>query len=379
MTTGFVGLGNDATHSHLEAQPLRLTYIGPLPPHGGGIAQHGANLTAALVARGHSVQRLSWRSPYPARLYPGELVDPTAEPAANVRYPLDWHRPHSWITAGRSARQGDALIIPWVTTVHGPAIWAAVRAAPGIPAVALVHNALPHERHLFDASMTGRILRRFDAAVVHATSVAEVLQDLVPNLPIEVVPHPPNLPLTASVLPPRPPLRVLIFGFVRAYKGVELGLDAVAELIRRGVKVELTIAGKFWEPVERWQADVLARRLDDHVVLDDRYIPDEDVAQLFASHHIVLAPYRSATQSGIVPLAQAAGRPVVATAIGGLVEAVEDGVAGRLAAPDSSELANAIADVAGDLERYAEGSRTAATEWTQVADVITRSVSAVTR
>jgi glycosyltransferase involved in cell wall biosynthesis len=352
---------------------LRFTYIGPLPPHFGGIAQHGANLTEALVTLDHAVKRISWSSPYPKRLYPGELTDPTSNPAPYVSYPLAWHRPASWVAAGRAARAGDALVVPWVTTFHAPATGVILRAAGDVPSVALVHNALPHERHAFDASLTAAVLRRFDAAVVHASSVADVVHDLAPDLPVEVVPHPPNLPLTVAPLPPPHPLRVLIFGFVRAYKGVEFGLDAVAEIRHQGVDVELTIAGRFWEPLERWWAEVESRKLTEHVVLDNRYIPDEDVGSLFASHHLVLAPYRTATQSGIVPLAQAAGRPVVASSVGGLVEAVDDGVSGRLTDLNGAALAEAIIEVASDLERYAAGSAAAATCWTQVADVIVRS------
>ena len=349
---------------------MRITYLGPLPPHHGGVAQHGAKLTAALVTAGHAVQRLSWGSPYPARFYPGDLVDPSTSPSKNVRYALDWYRPHSWFRGGRAARLGDALVMPWVTTVHGPATAIARAAAGDTPAVAIVHNALPHERHPFDALLTSVALRRFDAAVVHAATVAEVVQELAPWLPVEIISHPPNLSLTAAPLPPTPPLRVLIFGFVRAYKGVELGLDALERLRRRGMDVEMTIAGRFWEPLSRWQEEIDARNLRDHVVLDDRYIPDGAVGSLFGAHHLVLAPYRSATQSGIVPLAQAAGRPVVATNVGGLVEAVDDGRTGRLADPTGGALADAIADVAADLERYAAASGAATPRWSQVADVL---------
>jgi glycosyltransferase involved in cell wall biosynthesis len=352
---------------------MRITYLGPLPPHLGGIAQHGANVADALLATGNGVQRLSWRRPYPARLYPGDLVDPLAAPAPNVRYLLDWHDPGTWGRAGRAAARGDAVVLPWVTTVHGPATAVVLRATRELPRIAIVHNALPHERHPFDATISRMVLRRFDGAVVHATAVAEQLAELAPDLPVEVVAHPPNLPLRRSPLPnPRTPLRILVFGLVRAYKGVELALDAAALLRERGVDVELTVAGRFWEPLDHWRDEVTRRGLDHTVTLDDRYVPDHEVDELFARHHVLLAPYRAATQSGIVPLAQAAGRPVVATAVGGLAEAVRDGQSGRLAAPgDAEAIADALLEVAEDLDTYASGSAAAATSWEQVAEVIT--------
>ena len=70
---------------------------------------------------------------------------------------------------------------------------------------------------------------------------------------------------------------------------------------------------------------------------------DAEVVALFASHHVVLAPYRSASQSGIVPLARSAGRLVVATKVGGLAEGFSEGIDGELAAPDDpSAFADAI-------------------------------------
>lgn len=349
---------------------MDLTYLGPMPPHTGGIAQHGANVADALEALGHEVERVSWRRPYPARLYPGDLVDPTAHPAPGVRYPLDWFRPDGWHRAGREAGRGDGLVVPWVTPVHGPPTARIVSAALPTPTVAIVHNALPHERHAFDRPLARHGLRRVRGALVHASAVATATRDLVPGLPVEVVPHPPNLDLAPTPLPAGEVPRALVFGFVRAYKGVEIALDAVAALHRRGMPIELTIAGRFWEPRERWEQEVSARGLDHAVGLIDRYVPDEEVADLFATHHLVLAPYLSATQSGIVPLAQAAGRPVVATTVGGLPEVVSEGVNGTLAAPDGAAFADAIVRAWDHVDDLAAGSRGSVTRWTDVAEVL---------
>jgi glycosyltransferase involved in cell wall biosynthesis len=57
-------------------------------------------------------------------------------------------------------------------------------------------------------------------------------------------------------------------------------------------------------------------------------------------------PYRAGTQSGVVPLAYAHDRPVVASAVGGLAEAVDAGETGLLVAPgDAADLARALEEV----------------------------------
>ncbi|MFZ9888374.1 MAG: glycosyltransferase, partial [Myxococcota bacterium] len=57
-------------------------------------------------------------------------------------------------------------------------------------------------------------------------------------------------------------------------------------------------------------------------------------AALFARADLVVLPYRSATGSGVIPLAYHYGKPVLATRTGGLVDVVEDGVTGFLVPPN---------------------------------------------
>ena len=74
---------------------------------------------------------------------------------------------------------------------------------------------------------------------------------------------------------------------------------------------------------------------------------------------LVVAPYRWATQSGVVAMATGAGVPVVATTVGGLPEMVRHGVNGELVpAGDPDRLARAVARVLGHLEHYRHGART---------------------
>ncbi|HHN94447.1 MAG TPA: glycosyltransferase, partial [Anaerolineae bacterium] len=84
----------------------------------------------------------------------------------------------------------------------------------------------------------------------------------------------------------------------------------------------------------------------------DEYIPRADVPRLFQEAALVALPYVEASQSAVVPLAYAFGKPVVASAVGGLPEMVEDGQDGLLVPPrDSDRLAAAIVALLRDDER----------------------------
>ena len=75
----------------------------------------------------------------------------------------------------------------------------------------------------------------------------------------------------------------------------------------------------------------------------DRYLNDEEVRQLFAAADVCVLPYRSATQSGVIPVAYAASCPVITTKVGGLPEFVAEGESGyTVPSEDPAALADAI-------------------------------------
>jgi glycosyltransferase involved in cell wall biosynthesis len=245
----------------------------------------------------------------------------------------------------------------------------------GRPTVVLAHNVRPHEHIPGEEHFARWTLGRASGVVVHASSVRDEVKEIAPASPVTVVPHPPNLRVSRSDLPPRPPLRLLCLGFVRRYKGFDVAVDALGELLARGLDARLTIAGSVWDEKTEWQERVTAAAVRGRVELRDRYASDDEIVSLLRDHHIVVLPYRSATQSGIVPLAYAAGRPVVVSDVGGLGDVVRDRQTGRLVRPEQPhDLADAIAEVAASLDRYASEAAAAATRWEEVADAVLATV-----
>ncbi|MEO0493295.1 MAG: glycosyltransferase [Actinomycetota bacterium] len=348
---------------------MRIAYVGPVPPHRGGVAQHGWQTIEAFERMGHDVAVESWQSLYPAALFKGEQPS-VPRRDGEIRFRLRWWNPLGWVLAGRRCRSAELIVVPWVTPFHAVALWVVLRVAAR-PAVAFVHNPEPHERMPLARPLLRLVMRRCDGAVVHAATAATALADGSDVERIEVTPHPPNLAIDGEPMPPRPPLRLLFLGFVRAYKGVDLAIDAVAELRRRGRDVRLTIAGDFWEDPAPMREDLATRMLADVVELRVGYVPDDQVGPTLAAHHLVVAPYRSATVSGIAPLAFAAGRPIVVTPVGGLPEAIDHGVNGLVAdAVDAVAVADSILDAADRLDELAAGAAESASRWEDVASAL---------
>lgn len=339
---------------------MRWALVGPLHPYRGGIAHYGA-LLARELARADAVAAFNYRRLYPGLLFPGRTqydasADPFALPAARLLDSLD---PLSWGRTARAvaANAPDAVVCHWWQPFFGPALGGVLgglaRRAPACRRVLLCHNVLPHERTRLDLRFARRAFARAEGFLVHSESDAAVLRELLPAARLRVHPHPsydafavdaPTPAAARAALGLAPEARVLLFfGYVRAYKGLDLALRALAQLKDEDPALTLLVVGEFYEPRARTEALIGELHLGNRVCIVDRYVPNEDVARYFQAADLVLQPYRSATQSGIAQIALACGRPVLATRVGGLPEQIADGVSGLLVPPeDPAALAAAI-------------------------------------
>jgi glycosyltransferase involved in cell wall biosynthesis len=179
-------------------------------------------------------------------------------------------------------------------------------------------------------------------------------------------------PLTATPIEPVAG-RILFFGRMMSYKGLDVFLDAVDILATRGVQHQAVVAGRGPE---------LARLSPRIVTLPtvetiDAYISPEETGALFQSAAVVALPYKDATQSGVLASAFGNHRPVVASATGGIPDIVVDGINGVLVPPgDAVALADGLQRLLSSKRVLADltagATRTAAglMNWDHIADEI---------
>ena len=122
---------------------------------------------------------------------------------------------------------------------------------------------------------------------------------------------------------------ILFFGTIRKYKGLGTLLQALA-LLKKEMEFRATIAGEFYVNPKPYRQMAETVGISDWLTWDSRYIPNEEVPRLFREADLVVLPYESATQSGVVPLAYQFEVPVIASDVGGLSELVRDGKTGYL-------------------------------------------------
>ncbi|TQM38565.1 glycosyltransferase family 4 protein [Pseudonocardia cypriaca] len=344
---------------------MRITLIGPAFPWRGGIPLLTNELAHRLTAYGHTVQVRTWTRQGPARLLPAELhplATPEAEVYPTIREPLSWRNPLDWARTGRrAAAASDVVVLLYYVPFQAPALAAVARAAHRDARVVVIcANAVPHESRPGDRMVMSWLMRSADAILVHTEAEREALRRLT-DRPVAVAALPPHLPATgrSEAGADRPPLRrLLFFGKVRPYKGVDVLLRAMALV----PDVELGIVGEFYE--DRARLDALADELGlaERIHVTPDYLPAHRIPEVFAGFDALVLPYRTATASQLVALAHWHGLPVVATRVGNFPETVRDGVDGLLCPPgDVLGLAGALRSLyePGRLEALRAGVRPA--------------------
>ena len=324
---------------------MRVTLVGPAFPWRGGLPLLVTDLAHRLVAEGHAVRVRTWTHQGPARLLPTQTLT-AAEGAVYPAEPvLSWRNPVGGWRVGRAAAASDLVVVVHYTTVQAPVLWAVARAARrGARVVAICANVVPHEARPGDRPLTALLMRAVDAAVVHTEAERRALTALTDRR-VAIAPLPPHLPDG----PPRPRApgvrrRLLFFGKVRSYKGLDVLLHALAPLDG----VHLTVAGEVYPDATDLGGLVDQLGLHDRVDLRPGYLPAQRIPDLFASVDALVLPYRSATASQHVALANRHRLPVVATRVGNFPDVIDDGVDGLLCAPgDIADLTRALRELYG--------------------------------
>ena len=131
---------------------------------------------------------------------------------------------------------------------------------------------------------------------------------------------------------------VLFFGKITPYKGIEYLIQAGKLIEQHFPWLTITIAGE--GDFAKYEKLIKG---DNHFIVDNGFIPEEEVAELFQRASVIVLPYVHGSQSGIITIAGAFKKPVVVTEVGHFPMMVEDGITGFIVPPrDAEALAESI-------------------------------------
>ncbi|MEN3039984.1 MAG: glycosyltransferase family 4 protein [Bacteroidia bacterium] len=335
---------------------MRVAILGSAYPFRGGLAAYNERLAYQLQSMGHEVQLYTFTVQYPEWLFPGKTQIRSGSPPQGLSIKRLLHSlgPLSWWRTARDMRgwHPDVVIVKFWLPVMGMSLGSVLKLlTPPTRRLAILDNVIPHEARLGDRLFTRYFISSVDGAVAMSAAVAADWQKLTAK-PVRLLFHPlydhygDPIPKAQAceALGLDPAYRYLLFfGLIRAYKGLDLLLEAWrTPKLRDLSSVKLLIAGELYEPYEKYRPLLEAPELRERVIFREGFVPDEQVKYYFSAADAVVQPYRSATQSGVTQIAYHFEKPMVVTNVGGLPEMVEDGKVGFVCPPEVEALAEAI-------------------------------------
>lgn len=336
----------------------RIILVGTAHPLRGGLATFNERLARALQDAGHEVAIWTFSLQYPNFLFPGKTqysedpapADLDIEVRVNSIFPFNWWR------VGEALRKEapDLVLMKFWIPFIGPSQGTLARRARRngkTKALCILDNVLPHEQRPGDRALIRYFVQSMDGFVAMSRSVLEDLGQFDEQKPRRFAPHP--IYDTFGPIRDRAEARaelglnpeakyLLFFGFIRAYKGLDWLIQALADPRLQAQDVRLIVAGEFYQDAQPYHDLIASLGLEDRVILATEYIPNEAVGAYFCAADLVVQPYKTATQSGVTQIAYHFERPMVVTKVGGLPEIVPDGKVGYVVETAPPAIADAI-------------------------------------
>lgn len=341
----------------------KIVLIGPVYPYRGGIS-HYTGLMYRELSKHYEVEMISYKMQYPKLLFKKEQRDYKNDSFKidETNFMLHTANPFNIIRTANyiKRKKPDMVIIQWWHPYFAPCYILLAKFMGRQNLTFVCHNVFPHERFPLDKKLTKLTLKNGKHFIVHAKEEEAELKQIMPSPDCRVTPHPSYNAfcfehMTKAQARERLGLAsdekvLLFFGFVRPYKGLKHLIHAMPEVKEGLGDVRLLIVGEFGSAEDKEdyvrQIKDLAEsdpELESAIVIKDGYTPDREVEKYFAACDMVVLPYESATQSGIVQIAYGFGKPVTVTNVGGLPDVVDNGRTGYVIPPqDEKALAEAV-------------------------------------
>jgi len=312
----------------------KAIFIGPAYPYRGGIAAFNENLATIFQKNNWTCKIFTFTQQYPNFLFPGktQLTTDDAPPNLTIKRGIYSTNPLNWLKLSKEIikEQPDIVItqywMPFMAPAFGTILRGVKKGLPDIKTITIVHNFKPHESRIGDMQLNKFITNRTDHMVCLSENVSAEVRENTSDKPIHTLFHPiydhygdgMDMSEAKNSLGLDPEIKYLLFfGLVRQYKGLDLLIEALP-LIEQNENIKLIIAGEFYEDEKKYQDIIEKHNLQDRIIKVNQYIPNEDVAKYFCASDLIVLPYKTATQSGVVPIAIHFNKNIIVTNVGSL-------------------------------------------------------------
>ena len=333
-----------------------IIIIGPAYPYRGGNALF-VTQTYEILKSNFDVKVFNYKLLYPSILFPGttqfDKSNKQVFKIPNERI-INSISPLNWISVANKIKKenADLIIFDWWHPFFGPAlgtISTLLKKKYKNRMLFITENVVSHESNKVDKILTIYGLRNASSFLALSSKVENELNTFGKGrkvyrseLPVydcyqtgedvdrNEIRKELDIPANSIVL--------LFFGYVRKYKGLDILLEAFPKILEQHPEAFLLVVGEFYDKPDYYFNIIKKFNIENKVRVINKFVPNEEVSKYYLSSDVVILPYRSATQSGILNVAYGFKKPVIVTDVGGLSEFVvknKTGIVVNSASPEA--------------------------------------------
>ena len=338
---------------------MKIILISVFPPYRGGISTHSSLLYKHLIHQKHDVVAINYIRQYPDFLFPGKNqfdINSTNQEVESLRL-VDTLSPKSWkktsdIIIGNNP---DLVIFRFWNPFFGISLGSIAKHLKKSnflkPLLSICDNIIPHESFIGSKFLTRFYLKYIDGFIVQSETVEKELKALKTNAKVVKRFHPiyDNYGKKVDKEKSKKQLNIkskhviLFFGIIREYKGLDVLIESINILKSKFEDFHLLIVGECYENISKYYSLIKKYQLDEIITFINEYVPDKEVAKYFSCSDVVVLPYKTASQSGVIQIAYNFDVPIITTDVGGLSEYIDDGKTGFLVRSNNpSELSEVL-------------------------------------
>jgi glycosyltransferase involved in cell wall biosynthesis len=320
----------------------KIILVSPAYPYRGGQVVVESYLYKTMSNMGYDVLTVSYSLLYPSIFFPGttqfdESKNILFEHTNKIKRIINSINPFTWIRAYRFIKKEkpNAVIFVWWMPFFGPALGTIAKLlkkrCKQTQIAFLVENYISHENRWFDRFFTKRTLRLADSFICQSAFIEKQIRQDFQQIPVHkttlcIYDHYNlnryNKKTSREFLNIESQNVILFFGLIRPYKGLDKLIETFAYISKEKPDTILLIVGECYDDIEKYQNLIKQHHLEAKTMLVNKFIPNEDVEPYFKASDVVVLPYYSGTQSGILMMSYGFEVPVVVTNVGGMSELI---------------------------------------------------------
>ena len=325
---------------------MKIILISVFPPYRGGIATHSYILYKNLIKQEHEVSVINYSKQYPSFLFPGKnQFDANDLDSRNKSLRLiDTMSPKTWKKTSETIIDYNPDIVifrfwnPFFAISLGSIAKHLKKEKFSKPLLSICDNIITHENFLGASLLTKFYLKYIDGFIVQSETVKKELISLKKDAKVIKRFHPiydiygfredKNKAKQKNGIKSK--YVILFFGIIREYKGLDVLIESISILKNKLDDFHLLIVGECYENINKYSSLIEKFELNHLVTFINEYIPEKDISKYFSCSDVIVLPYKTASQSGVIQIAYNFNTPVVTTDVGGLSEYVDQGNTGIL-------------------------------------------------